>query len=98
MVLEVATIRIDPTKAKEFEAAIERGVREILSKASGFLNFRIQKGVESPEKYLLMIEWESLDAHMVGFRESPAFNDWRGIVGGFFAAPVEMEHFELIAK
>lgn len=98
MVLEVATIRIDPAKSKDFEQAIERGVREILSKATGFLNFKIQKGVESPEKYLLMIEWNSLDDHMIGFRESPAFNEWRGIVGGFFAAPVEMEHFELMAK
>jgi heme-degrading monooxygenase HmoA len=98
MVLEVANIRIDPAKSQEFEAAIENGVRNVLAKAKGFLNFKIQRGVENPEKYLLMIEWASLEDHMVGFRESPAFAEWRGIVGGFFAAPVEMEHFELIAS
>jgi heme-degrading monooxygenase HmoA len=97
MVLEVANIRIDPAKSQEFEAAIENGVRNVLAKAKGFLNFKIQRGVENPEKYLLMIEWASLEDHMVGFRESPAFAEWRGIVGSFFAAPVEMEHFELIA-
>ena len=98
MVLEIADIRIDPAKKAEFEKAIERGVRDVISKASGFQNFKVQRGVESPDRYLLMIHWDSIESHMVKFRESPAFAEWRGIVGPFFVAPVAMEHFELVTE
>lgn len=98
MVLEVADLRIDPAKKVEFEAAIEKGVRDVIAKGKGFLNFKVQRCVETPGRYLLMIEWDSIESHMVTFRESPAFAEWRGIVGPFFVAPVIMEHFELAAK
>ena len=98
MVLEIADIRIDPTKKAEFEKAIERGVRDVISKSSGFKSFKVQRGGESLDRYLLMIQWESLEDHMVKFRESPAFAEWRGIVGPFFAGPVAMEHFELVTE
>lgn len=98
MVLEVADLRIDPAKKAEFEIAIERGVREIISKGKGFRKFSVQRCVETAGRYLLMIEWETLENHMKDFRESPAFTEWRAIVGPFFVAPVVMEHFELVTQ
>jgi heme-degrading monooxygenase HmoA len=96
MVLEIADITIVDGKNAEFDLAITRGVTEVVARASGFLGFKIQKGIESPNRYLLMIEWSSLDDHMVGFRNSPAFQEWRAIVGPFFAGPPKMEHFQLL--
>lgn len=96
MVLEVADIRIDPAKKVDFEKAIEQGVREVIAKAKGFKSFKVQAGIENPGRYLLMIEWETLENHMKDFRESPAFTDWRAIVGPYFIAPTIMEHFELL--
>lgn len=98
MILEVADLRIDPAKKAEFEIAIEQGVRDVVSKSPGFMSFKIQRGIENPGRYLLMIQWDSLENHMVGFRESPAFAQWRAIVGPFFVAPVAMEHFEFLAE
>jgi heme-degrading monooxygenase HmoA len=54
--------------------------------------------VENPERYVLMIYWETLEDHTVGFRESAAFAEWRAIVGPYFAAPPQVEHFELVAR
>jgi hypothetical protein len=45
-----------------------------------------------------MIWWETLENHTVDFRESPAFAEWRAIVGPFFAQPPQVEHFTLLAK
>ncbi|WP_085315301.1 antibiotic biosynthesis monooxygenase family protein [Derxia lacustris] len=96
MILEVADLRIQPGRQAEFDAAIKHGVETVIAKATGFLGYQVQKGVESPERYLLLIRWATLENHTVDFRESPAFQDWRAIVGPFFAAPPVVEHFELL--
>ena len=89
MILELADIRIQPGKEAEFDQAIQRGLTQTISKARGYLGHKVQKGVESPQRYLLMVYWATLENHTVDFRESPAFTEWRGIVGPFFAGAQE---------
>jgi len=98
MILELADIRIQPGKQAQFDAAIQKGVDTVISKAKGFRGYKINKGIETPERYILMIFWETLENHTVDFRESPAFQDWRALVGPFFAAPPAVEHFDLLGK
>ncbi len=98
MILEVADIRIPPGKQAEFDAAITRGVETVISKAKGFLGYRVNKGIESPERYLLFIVWQTLENHTVDFRGSAAFQDWRAIVGPFFAQPPQVEHYTLVSE
>jgi heme-degrading monooxygenase HmoA len=98
MILELADIRIQPGKQAEFDAAIRKGVETVIAKAKGFRGYKINKGIESPERYILMIFWETLENHTVDFRGSPAFQDWRALVGPFFAAPPAVEHYTLLAK
>jgi len=98
MILELADIRIQPGKQAEFDAAIKKGVETVIAKAKGFRGYKINKGIESPERYVLMIFWETLENHTVDFRGSPAFQDWRALVGPFFAAPPAVEHFDLLSK
>jgi heme-degrading monooxygenase HmoA len=98
MILEIADIRIAPGKQTEFDAAIQHGIASVASKAVGFRGFKVQKGIESPERYVLMIWWATLENHTVGFREGPLFSQWRAIVGPFFAAPPVVEHFTLLAE
>ena len=98
MILEIADITIQAGKNAEFDIAIERGVREVIAGAVGFRSFKIQKGIENPQRYILMIEWETLDNHMVDFRNSPAYAKWREIVGPFFAGPPVVEHFTLLTQ
>ena len=98
MILELADIRIQPGRQAEFDEAIVRGVNTVISQARGFRGYKVNKGLESPERYLLMIFWETLENHTVDFRESPAFPAWRSIVGPFFAVPPKVEHFSLFDK
>jgi heme-degrading monooxygenase HmoA len=94
MILEVADIRIPPGQQAAFEEALHRGVGTVISQAQGFVRYQVQRGIESPERYLLLIEWETLEDHTVHFRAGPLFPAWRAIVGPFFAEPPRVEHFE----
>lgn len=98
MILELADIRIHPGQQGAFDEAIQRGIAEVISKATGYQGHSVHKGMESPERYILQIWWETLENHTVDLRQSPAFADWRAIVGPFFASAPVVEHFDLLAK
>jgi heme-degrading monooxygenase HmoA len=98
MILELADIRIHSGQNAAFDEAIQRGLRDVISKAKGFQGFKVNKGIETPERYILQIFWETLENHNVDFRQSEAFTQWRAIVGPFFAGPPVVEHFNLVAK
>ncbi len=93
MILEIADIRIPVGKNAEFEAALAHGAATVVSRAAGYRRHEVMKGIESPERYVLMIWWDTLEDHTVGFRQGPLFAEWRAIVGPFFAAPPQVEHF-----
>lgn len=97
MILELADIRIQPGQQTAFEAAIRHGAQTVITRAKGYLGHTVHHGIESPERYLLQIRWATLENHTVDFRQSPAFAEWRAIVGPFFAAPPVVEHFNLLA-
>ena len=98
MILELADIRIHPGLNAAFEEAIQRGIASVASRAQGFHGAKVNRGIESPERYLLQIFWATLEDHTVAFRGGPLFAEWRAIVGPFFAAPPVVEHFELMSK
>ncbi len=98
MILEIADIRILPGRQAEFDEAVQRALATVLSQAKGFRGWKVNKGIESPERYVLMIFWDTLEDHTVGFRQGPLFAQWRAIVGPFFAQPPQVEHFTLLGK
>jgi len=98
MILELADIRIPPGKQAEFDEAIVRGITTVISQAKGFRGYKINRGIESPERYILQIFWDTLENHTVDFRGGALFPQWRAIVGPFFAQPPVVEHFVLVDK
>jgi heme-degrading monooxygenase HmoA len=98
MILEVADITIPAGRNDAFEAAILQGINSVISQAEGFRGWKVNRGIESRERYLLMIFWDTLEDHTVRFRGGPLFAQWRAIVGPFFAQPPVVEHFTLVAK
>jgi heme-degrading monooxygenase HmoA len=98
MILEIADIRIHTGQNADFEAAIARGAGSVIAQAKGFHGYKVNRSMETPERYMLQIFWATLEDHTVGIRQSPAFTEWRAIVGPFFAVPPHVEHFELVAQ
>lgn len=93
MVLEQALIAITPGSESEFEAAIEEA-KELIAQAKGFRSLKLLRGLERPSTYLLLNEWDTIEDHMVGFRESDLFARWRELIGPYFAATPDVEHFD----
>jgi heme-degrading monooxygenase HmoA len=98
LILEIADIRIKAGQQAAFEAAIDLGLKTVASQAQGFRGAKVNRGIESPERYVLQIFWDTLEDHTVGFRQGPLFAQWRAIVGPFFAVPPVVEHFSLVSK
>jgi heme-degrading monooxygenase HmoA len=91
MVVEVADIEVHPGSEDQFLAAY-RGVRDVLSGTPGCKSVRMTRGIESPSRFVLLVEWESVEAHEENFRGSDRFTAWRGAIGPFFARPPHVEH------
>ena len=98
MILEIADMRIQPGQQAAFEEAVQRGLSTVIAKARGCRGWKVNHGIESPERYVLMIFWDALEDHTVAFRQGPLFTEWRAIVGPFFAHPPQVEHFSLVGK
>ncbi|HEX2539503.1 MAG TPA: antibiotic biosynthesis monooxygenase [Caldimonas sp.] len=96
MILEIADIRIAPGRNADFEAAIERGIASVVTRCKGYRAHQVHKGIESAERYVLLIWWDTLENHTVDFRQGPLFAEWRAIVGPFFASPPHVEHFDRV--
>ena len=93
MITEIAVVEIVAGKEAEFEAALAVALKTILTKANGFLGFQLTRGIERPNVYTFMINWETLEDHTVGFRTSELFIQWRSLIGSFFLTPPQVEHW-----
>ena len=93
MILEQAVFTVAEGSEQVFEAAMGEA-KEVISQAAGFQSFRLQRGIDNPSAFLLLVEWDAIEDHMVGFRKSENFKRWRELIGPFFAADPRVEHFE----
>jgi len=94
MINEHAYLTIDPANAAKFEAAVAEA-RACFEELDYCYSMNLAKIIETPGKYILIVTWESLEHHMVNFRESENFQTWRGLVGSFFTEAPQVEHAEL---
>lgn len=92
MVLEVALIDVIPGQEEAFAQAYAKG-RPLLTSTPGCRSVRMTRGVESPSRFVLLVEWDSVAAHEENFRGSDRFPAWRALIGPHFAAPPVIEHF-----
>ncbi|KPI20400.1 Antibiotic biosynthesis monooxygenase [Actinobacteria bacterium OK074] len=92
MVVEHARLTVTAGREEEFREVFGKA-REVLAAADGFRWAQLLRCEEQPRVFLLLVGWESVAAHMTGFRESERFGRWRELVGPFFAGPPDVEHF-----
>ncbi len=92
MVLEVALIDVVPGQEAAFAAAYAKA-RPTVATTPGCRSVRMTKGIETPSRFVLLVEWDSIEAHTVNFRDTERFGRWRGLIGPYFANPPRVEHF-----
>jgi heme-degrading monooxygenase HmoA len=92
MVLEVALIKIVAGQEDAFTAAYAEA-HDTLASTPGCRSVRMTRGVESPSKFTLLVEWESIDDHIENFRATERFQTWRGLIGPYFDGAPLVEHY-----
>jgi heme-degrading monooxygenase HmoA len=95
MILEIAQYTAQPGKAEEFQAGLLKGA-EIIRRAKGCRSVTPRRQIEDPDKFIMMIEWDTLEDHTVGFRGSPQFAEYRRHIAGLFVDPIVATHYEII--
>ena len=97
MITEIAKITIDPANVKAFEAAVAEAT-SILRAAEGCHHMALERVTEDPAQYRLMVQWDSVDHHMVLFKNSEGFKQWRALAGPYFVGLPVVEHTETVAR
>lgn len=97
MILEHALLNVRHGMEHEFEEAFSQA-KDIISASPGFISLKLVRGVENTSRYLLLVEWQTLEDHTVGFRGSEAYQEWRALLHHFYDPFPEVEHFELPSK
>jgi heme-degrading monooxygenase HmoA len=92
VIVELAQLTIITGREAEFETIFRTAISTAAG-SHGYLAHELRRSIESPSRYMLRIEWATLEDHTVGFRGSPAFTEWRAQVGPFFASAPVVEHF-----
>ena len=91
MVTEIAQIDVKPGMEAEFESGVQKA-KPVFLRAKGCKGVTLHRSIEKPQRYRLLIQWDTLENHTVDFRGSEDFKVWRGHVGHCFATPPEVEH------
>lgn len=91
-VLEVATLNIISGKAAEFEENFKLA-RPLVESIPGYIKHDLVVGIEKPDQYILLIWWETLETHTVGFRESQEYQQWKELLHKFFAPDTTVLHY-----
>ena len=97
MILEVVILNIVSGQEKEFEAAFE-SASPIIASMNGYLWHQLQHCVETQNRYLLLVPWQTLEAHTVGFRGSEQYQEWRKLLHHFYDPFPTVEHYELVQE
>jgi heme-degrading monooxygenase HmoA len=91
MIMEIAQIDVKPGMESEFEAGVKKAA-PLFQRAKGCKGMELQRSHEKPQRYRLMVKWDTLENHTVDFRGSSDFQEWRKLVGHCFVAPPDVEH------
>jgi heme-degrading monooxygenase HmoA len=95
LILEIATLDIWPDLAPNFKSAF-LSAEPSISSVQGYISHELQHCIENSNRYVLLVYWETLEAHTIGFRESPQYEDWKKLLHHFYEPFPSVEHFELI--
>jgi len=95
MILEVAVLNIIEGRQLEFENAFKQA-QIIISSMQGYISHELQKCIENDHQYILLVKWETLEDHTVGFRGSSEYQEWRALLHHFYNPFPVVEHYHIV--
>ena len=95
MILEVAILDVKPSLTAEFEAAFKTA-SAIVSSMPGYISHELQRCIENKSRYILLLRWQNLEDHTVGFRQSLEYQKWRSLLHHFYDPFPIVEHYEVV--
>ena len=93
MILEVAVLNVKAGQGAAFETAFARA-QAIIASMKGYVSHELQKCIETRDQYLLLVRWETLEDHTIGFRQSAQYQEWRALLHHFYEPFPKVEHYE----
>ena len=97
VIAELAVLDVLPGREGEFEVAFDKA-KGIISSMAGFRSLDLQRCLENPARYFLLVAWEQLEDHTEGFRGSPEYEEWRRLLHHFYEPFPTVEHFYLVTR
>ena len=95
MILEVALLDVIPNKTTAFEEAFAKA-QKIICQMPGYISHELQRCLEKENRYILLVQWQTLEDHTIGFRQSPEYEEWRKLLHHFYDPFPTVEHFQKV--
>ena len=95
MILEVAILQVRTGQEPAFEAAF-REAQAIIASMPGYLSHELQRCIEQPNQYILLVRWETVAHHEIGFRTSPQYQEWKRLLHHFYDPFPSVQHYALV--
>ncbi len=95
MILEVAILDVKPGLVSDFEAAFQTA-SSIIASMPGYLSHELQRCIETCDRYILLLRWQTLEDHTIGFRQSAEYQRWRSLLHHFYDPFPTVEHYEMV--
>jgi len=95
VILEVAILDVKTGQEQEFETAFEKA-QDIILSMPGYISHQLKKCIEKPSRYILLVNWQTLEDHTVGFRESAEYQQWRALLHHFYEPFPDVEHYQTV--
>lgn len=95
MILEVARLDVIPGEEARFQDDFRRA-QSIISSMKGYVSHQLQRCIETPSRYILLVRWETLEDHTEGFRGSSEYLEWKNLLHHYYDPYPEVEHYEAV--
>lgn len=97
MILEVAPLSVRPGQTQAFEEAFSRA-QKIIASMPGYVSHELQRCLEQANHYILLVRWQTLEDHEVGFRKSPQYQEWKALLHHFYDPFPTVLHYEAVTS
>ena len=95
MILEVAILNVIPEETANFEKAFAKA-QAIISSMKGYISHDLQKCIEDENQYILLVNWETLEDHEIGFRQSEEYQEWKKLLHHFYDPFPTVQHYKTV--